>query len=107
MKMYRQGDVLVRRIRKPNLEMADRMSRNEGRVVLAYGEATGHAHAITDPGAILYQSGDRTILELGEVSTLEHEEHESIELPAGYYAVVRQREYDDQADQEEWRHVED
>lgn len=45
---YRQGDVLLERIdRRPkDLKQQD---RDKGRVILAYGETTGHAHAFTEP----------------------------------------------------------
>ena len=73
---YRQGDVLIERI--PSLPAnAKKMARENGRVILAHGEVTGHAHAITDKHADLYSavdSGDVTFLELTEaVAALEHD----------------------------------
>jgi hypothetical protein len=44
---FRQGDVLVQRVTSiPEGDTA--VARDNGRVVLAYGEVTGHAHAIAE-----------------------------------------------------------
>lgn len=91
--MYRQGDVLV--VPVDAAVAGDPLSREEGRIVLAHGEATGHAHAIAEPTAALFaipESADRH-LRLVRPSMLLHEEHAPIELPAGTYRVRRQREY--------------
>lgn len=96
MKQYRQGDVLIIATgKKPaNLET---VPRDKGRVILAYGELTGHAHAIKDKRATLFRdpklaavfmevTGDAPVM-------LEHEEHGTIEIPPGDYRIVHQREY--------------
>ena len=93
---YRQGDVLLIQVRMhPRSRRQLRpVPRSEDRVVLAYGEATGHAHVIDSPRAELLESRDgRTYLGLYEVSALTHEEHGPIRLDPGLYRVVRQREY--------------
>ena len=93
---YRQGDVLLIRVRMPSQtrRLLRPVPRRDGRVVLAYGEATGHAHVIDSPRAELLESRDgRTYLGLDEVSALTHEEHGAIRLEPGFYRVVRQREY--------------
>jgi hypothetical protein len=62
--------------------------------VLARGEATGHAHAVEASRAELYRGrSGRFFLRLAGATVLEHEEHAPIELPAGCYEVIRQREY--------------
>jgi hypothetical protein len=71
--------------------------RDNGRIVLAYGEVTGHAHAIHDSGAVLLAAPDTEdrflrIMDASGVS-LTHEEHATIALPPGDYIVRRQREY--------------
>ena len=80
---------------RPDGELQPRDAR--GRVVLAEGEATGHAHAILEPGADLYGDDlNRRFLEVlaeGGVD-LVHEEHAAIHLDPGTYQVVRQREHD-------------
>lgn len=102
-KMYRQGDVLLVRMDRPPQGKRMEVERENGRVILAHGEATGHAHAIGHPGAMLFNTGGDTLLSLKEDAVLSHEEHFPIELPAGLYQVVRQREYT----HEGWIHVED
>lgn len=97
--MYRQGDVLLlKRDRRPPGRLADYdlVERDNGRIVLAYGEATGHAHAIADDSAKLIEAkrGARRFLSVpGSETVLRHEEHDAIHLPPGIYEVVQQREY--------------
>jgi hypothetical protein len=95
-KLYRQGDVLLRRTHsKAKGKPVARDDR--GRIVLAEGEVTGHAHAIADREAELLHDADteRRFLEVlaeGGVDLL-HEEHRTMTLPKGTYEVVIQREY--------------
>ena len=91
--MYRQGDVLLVRVdRTPKMTA---VPRNGSRIVLAYGEATGHAHAITDEQVTLYDApkGERYLRIVQKPALLLHEEHREITLPPGLYRVRRQREY--------------
>ena len=92
-KMYRQGDILLIQVYQPDLGHAQEIPRENGKVVLAHGEATGHTHAIDSHHAILYQVRDRIIVSLTENAILSHEEHEPIHLPVGSYEVIQQREY--------------
>ncbi len=88
---YRQGDVMLVRV--------DRIPRNAKEIkrrelVLAEGEVTGHAHRIVDDGAVMLTVKDSaTFVKLARKAQLVHEEHATIEIPAGPYRVVRQREY--------------
>lgn len=96
--MYRQGDVLLIPIDSTELPAHPaRLDRDGGgRLILAGGEASGHAHAIVTPVAELLvdpDNLDRHFLVLASEARLTHEEHASIPLPAGTYQVVRQREY--------------
>ena len=43
--MFRQGDVLIIPVAKLP-DCLEPMKRERGRVILAHGEVTGHAHAI-------------------------------------------------------------
>jgi hypothetical protein len=95
--MYRQGDVLLVRTDRELPDTARAVPPDAGRVVLARGEATGHAHAIDSPLAQLYEEHDgrrylRVRAEAGHVRLL-HEQHDPIALPPGLYEVRRQREY--------------
>lgn len=95
--LYRQGDVLIELIG----EMPDGLvpvERDQGRVILAYGEVTGHAHAIAEPDVELFTREDMTEMEgrflrVEREAHLRHEEHATITLPPGMYRVKRQREY--------------
>jgi hypothetical protein len=89
---FRQGDVFL--IETNDIPAtATEVKRDDGRVVLAYGEVTGHAHAIVDQSAVLMSFGAERYLRVTEPVTLRHEEHATIELPAANYRVVIQREY--------------
>ena len=96
--IFRQGDVLiVRRSRRPSGD-AKPIAREKGRIVLAHGEATGHAHAIKSPKASLFEVAGRVFLAVdGDVVALEHEEHHTIEIPRGDWEIIRQREYSPEA----------
>lgn len=98
----RQGDVLLVPC-KSIPKAAKPVLRDKGRVVLAYGEVTGHAHAITSPHAALFsmQSFGRKMnyLSVEETVKLGHEEHDEHEVTPGNYRVVQQREFDPQAPQ--------
>lgn len=94
----RQGDVLL--IRATNAEITGdhrEVPRDHGRVVLAYGEVTGHAHALSQPGVrLLAREGvsDRVLIIGQEVEALlQHEEHGAIPVPPGTYLVRIQREW--------------
>ena len=96
-KIYRQGDVLIERI-KEIPKQAKVVPRENGRVILAHGEATGHAHAIEDEKVKLLEDSGATFLEVQEaIAMLKHEEHSTIEIPKGNYRVIRQREYSPEA----------
>jgi len=95
---FRQGDVLLLAIDPGQLPASARpLPRAGGRVVLAEGEATGHAHAIRSAAATLLRDGTGAaaprFLRATAPVDLVHEEHATIALPAGAYRVVIQREY--------------
>lgn len=97
---YRQGDILLIPIQAIP-EQAKKARRKNGRLVLAEGEATGHAHAVLDRTATLYElfsPGDvaelrQRFLNVTAEVALVHDEHATIQLPPGEYEVRRQREY--------------
>lgn len=96
--MYRQGDVLVVKVEDPSsIDLSEAKEVNEnGRAILAHGEATGHVHAVESPKAKLFDIGKglaERILDLPEDSVLTHQEHGSVALTSGTYRVIRQREY--------------
>ncbi len=54
---YRQGDVLLERVDSLPRKLQP-VAREKGRVILAHGEVTGHAHAIADKNTELLQTTD-------------------------------------------------
>jgi hypothetical protein len=93
--MYRQGDVLI----KPISGMPDGLKLvplDRGRVVLAYGEVTGHAHAVVGEVELLasdLEEMEQRFLRVEAEAQVVHEEHGTITLPPGDYEVLGQREY--------------
>ena len=95
---FRQGDVLLLAVDPDSLPAYARpVPRRGGRVVLAEGEVTGHAHAIHSPAATLMRLGSGAdaprFLRTNARVDVVHEEHGTIALPEGLYSVVIQREY--------------
>jgi len=93
---YRQGDVLLVPIKKVPVH-ASTVDRVDGRLILAEGEATGHAHTIVEESAELVTADEAAELYLLVHGTsaveLVHQEHDAIPIEPGAYKVVRQREY--------------
>lgn len=87
--MYRQGDVLL--IRELVLPAGAELVKNER--IVERGELTGHAHRLEGMAEIHTRYGTMYI-RAGAGAKLVHEEHAAIDLPAGDYRVVRQREFD-------------
>jgi hypothetical protein len=91
--MYRQGDVLLAPVERVP-KRARSVVRDDGRLVLAVGEATGHAHLVEGDSALVSDPADgERFLRVRRESRLVHDEHEALVLVAGDYRVVRQREY--------------
>ena len=97
-KSYRQGDVLLKKVSIMPKEVKKVDWSKEGRVVLAYGEVTGHLHQIGLSYASMFstEAGKRYI-KVKEGAELTHEEHSTITPEPGIYEVVQQREYTPQA----------
>ncbi len=108
----RQGDVLAIPVKALPAGCTE-VPNDHGRIVLAYGEVTGHAHAIADHRArqiqlgaaaeiaeaaiararlLVAPNGER-FLEVKETVTLRHEEHTQHSIPPGVYHLPRQVEY--------------
>ena len=98
---YRQGDLLfVSRPGIPAGMVTSEVTRPDA--VIERGELTGHAHRLE--GGAVYDRDGRMYLEVNPGGRVVHEEHDTLELPEGWYVVVRQREY---RGEEEWTHVRD
>jgi hypothetical protein len=94
MQIYRQGDVLIKKVAAIPSGVKRVDWSKEGRVILAYGEVTGHAHALPMMLTQMFttEAGQRFI-EVQKGAKLTHEEHSTIEPEPGIYEVVQQREY--------------
>jgi hypothetical protein len=94
--MIRQGDVMVVAVAALP-KKRDAVPPENGRVVLAHGEATGHHHsfAFSDRVALFREDGAGGGLFLtvtGDAPVmLEHQEHTALAVPPGTYRVIRQR----------------
>ncbi len=94
MNIYRQGDILLVETTLPKDLTEVKIDNNK--IVLAEGEATGHAHTIqkTPDNALFFdKTNNKLYLILKQAAVLEHQEHKKINLPIGNYEVIRQREY--------------
>jgi len=97
--LFRQGDVLIERVQ--SIPEGAKDITPEDRIVLAYGEVTGHAHAVYEPQtkekpegkARLWDAGAERFLQVVEKTALKHEEHAPVTLDPGIYRVVNQLEY--------------
>ena len=97
---FRQGDVLL----MPCAEVpagARPEAAEAGRVVLARGETTGHAHVMSAERVAHFRddgTGSGFVRVDGSAPVaLTHEEHAPLMVPPGSYRVVRQREYQPRA----------
>jgi hypothetical protein len=95
--IVRQGDIAL--IKVDSADHGDELPLENGHVVLAHGEATGHKHQFAEPYVKLYatktKTADRILKIEGNVAYLKHEEHSHIAVPPGTYIVRRQREWTD------------
>lgn len=95
-----QGDVVI--VPRPHLSgvipNTTPIPRENGRIILAHGEVTGHAHAIECETAEWFSTEDgKRFLRLVEPASIQHEEHGAFELEAGTYEIRIEREYSPEA----------
>jgi len=103
--LYQQGDVLIEKIEAVP-ENTTVTEPENGRNVLAEGEATGHFHAISSDSTVLLENDAKEMfLSVKNEATLTHNEHNAITLPIGNYKIRKVKEYDHFA--EEAREVRD
>lgn len=88
--MYRHGDVLI-----APTNAIPKQARRLPHLILARGEATGHAHRVepTEQSELFEEDGTLYLRVSGVTARVVHEEHDTIALPAGEYRVWQQREY--------------
>ena len=97
--IVRQGDVLLVPVEELPARRLERVVEGP-RIVLAEGEATGHAHVVLGKARLVHSTNapswsdpGLTHLVVEEPASLVHDEHEAIGLAPGVYQVRRQREY--------------
>ena len=87
-----QGDVRVIRVAK--LPKGVKACTRPDKLVLAYGEASGHKHQLVEECDV-YEAADGTLyLNVETPTTIRHEEHGPVTLPEGLWQVKRVREFD-------------
>lgn len=92
--MIRQGDVMLVPVAKLPVNVTQ-AAPDGHRVVLAYGETSGHAHALAKELAIEWivpNTPARYLQVTAPAAPLTHEEHDTIIVPHGIYEIVRQRQ---------------
>ena len=118
MKKYQQGDVVLMQVTKEEFEETMRINngmvspetRKSGRHELAYGEETGHCHAIyfdellKSAEVTVYRStngwqrnevdGALGVIITCDDAVIKHEEHNPVALPKVYYIQRIVKEYD-------------
>jgi len=68
--------------------------KHSGELVLALGEKTGHRHVLYSKEVKVVESNGVIYMSLTIPAPLKHEEHKTIEVPAGMYERVFENEFD-------------
>lgn len=97
MAQYRQGDIWFETI--DDIDSNDVRKAEDGRIILARGEATGHHHSIIADGKVMAFNGPNgeVLLDVTEHTEVTHQEHDPIPLAPDKYRTYRQREYTPEA----------
>lgn len=85
MRYFQQGDVLVKEYKGETLGEIFKDS------LLHKGE--NHHHRLSGGAFVIIQGGGNKYLEVAEDTTLTHEEHKTIGIPAGKYIIGIVQEY--------------
>jgi hypothetical protein len=96
MKIVQQGDVVMKSINDfPEGErVQDQQMKSK---ILAFGEVTGHAHRLADPEDLAVETFrilNVIYMNVKRPTMLNHEEHNTIEIPPGKYEIGIVRETD-------------
>lgn len=101
MRKFRQGDVLLIKIDSIPKTAKKKSKEGKKRIELAFGEVTGHAHALYEPDLVEAWGHPENApeatpdyIEVSEATELHHEEHSTVKLDPGCYEVIIQREWD-------------
>ena len=114
---YQQGDVVMfkvdddsfnKNVRSSNSNHASYKGNQPTHAIIAFGEVTGHKHQVNmedmleEAGVSLNMGYNREagvdvpegFQVTGKAVTLTHEEHNPIQIPAGYYKIEIVKEFD-------------
>ena len=96
--VVRQGDVLLVPVERIPWRRQHEVEPDSRGVVLAEGEATGHAHVVRGAARLVratrhWAHPGETYLVVSGRAQLVHEEHDPLQLKRGTYEMRRQREY--------------
>ena len=93
----RQGDVNLVKVANLPTEVEE-IKPDNGKTVLAYGEVTGHSHALSATKTRQFKDvkTGKEYLQVTEKTKLFHEEHRNFDVEPGIYEKRIAREYQDQ-----------
>ena len=86
-KIFRHGDLLIREIW---LIPSDAVQKSTN--ILAEGEITGHHHTLNGSHQI-FETDEAMYFEAKQELSIEHPEHNTIQIPKGVYTVVHERQH--------------
>jgi hypothetical protein len=89
----RQGDILFESAGRPTRPLR-RVRPENGRLIIARGEQTGHHHWVDPSVATLeLDEGGVAYLTIDQLTEVQHPEHGPTVLEPGTYEVIQQREH--------------
>ena len=86
-KIFRHGDLLIREIWSIPSDAVQKSTN-----IIAEGEKTGHNHQLVGSHQI-FETGEVTYFEAKQELSIEHPEHNTIQIPKGNYKILHEREY--------------
>ncbi len=96
LRQIQQGDVLLQQV--SGIPQGAVRARQQGKLVVARGEQTGHSHIIDSDKATLWSltknGATEPYLEVQAPVTIVHDEHKPLPIPPGIYRVGRVKEFD-------------
>lgn len=93
--IWRQGDVAVIFIKNSKPVEGNAIPRKNGRIIVAEGEVTGHAHAVLEPEVKWLETTKHERVLVSDVPfSLTHDEHDPHWFAPGQYLTIIQSEAD-------------
>ena len=89
-KQVRQGDVLVVDVDSIP-KTAKKIAPEDGRIILAHGEATGHHHSVDIKDADWWKDGDNQFMTVKTATPIRHQEHNLAPLSPGKKRLKEKR----------------